>query len=147
MDTTVYELREGTPEEIAQLEQLVRQVLGYMALDSAQFSERVNQMLRHPDYHIFAAKRGDKLVAFAGTVTGIAFELEMGFLRIIALAVREDCQRQGVGSLLLSHIKEYARAHDLGFLAVNSGSERTDAHRFYENNGFVKKSFGFFCAV
>jgi len=59
----------------------------------------------------------DNIVGFGGTVQGIAFEVNAGFLRIIALAVSKG---------ILS-------------FALNSGLRRLEAHAFYEHNGYVKK--------
>ena len=70
----------------------------------------------------------------------IAYEFEGDYLRIAAVAVRQEEQGCGVGGLLLEHAERFARAAGFSCLAVNSGLSRLPAHAFYEKQGFVKKA-------
>lgn len=44
---------------------------------------------------------------------------------------------------LLSTVENLCETSGFGVILINSGLPRTDAHRFYENHGYIKKSFGF----
>ncbi len=50
---------------------------------------------------------------------------------------------QGVGKFLLSQLEARARALGCDVLALDSGTQRTSAHRFYFREGFVIPSFSF----
>jgi GNAT superfamily N-acetyltransferase len=48
------------------------------------------------------------------------------------LAVAPHRRSSGIGKALLDAAKTWARDHGAGWLELNSGSARVDAHRFYE---------------
>lgn len=50
---------------------------------------------------------------------------------------------RGVGRTLLRHLERLARDMKCAVLALDSGTQRTDAHRFYFREGLVIPSFSF----
>lgn len=56
--------------------------------------------------------------------------------RITALVVTPDAQGRGLGRQLLREAERRARTGGAARLEINSGSQRTDAHRFYRDNGY-----------
>ncbi|MDF7638103.1 GNAT family N-acetyltransferase [Lactobacillus sp. ESL0791] len=65
---------------------------------------------------------------------------------ILALAVAKDAQQKGIGSQLMTQIEEKAKSLGVDSVRLNSGEERTGAHRFYEKIGYTctKKQKRFF---
>lgn len=122
---------------------LVNNELGYPNVQLSDFMDRMKAMAQDDNYRIFVALLDNEIVGFIGTVQGIAFEVDGGFLRIIALAVAKKHQHKGIGSLLLKHVENFARLNGISALALNSGFHRLESHAFYENNGFSKRSYGF----
>lgn len=59
-------------------------------------------------------------------------------LNILALAVLPPHQGQGLGRTLLSALEAQASQRGLAFIRLNSGSHRTEAHRFYEAVGYTQ---------
>jgi len=58
--------------------------------------------------------------------------------------VTDEAHRsRGVGRALLNHLERYARDLQCDVLALDSGTRRTDAHRFYFREGLVIPSFCF----
>jgi GNAT superfamily N-acetyltransferase len=58
--------------------------------------------------------------------------------------VTDAAQRsRGVGRALLSHLEAKARALDCDVLALDSGTQRMQAHRFYFREGFTIPAFCF----
>jgi L-amino acid N-acyltransferase YncA len=58
--------------------------------------------------------------------------------------VSDETQRsQGVGKLLLDGLTEEARQRGCQTFDLDSGTQRTDAHRFYFRERMVVKVFGF----
>lgn len=57
-------------------------------------------------------------------------------LNITALVVSEARRGQGFGKALLAAAEEWARATGLGFVRLNSGGQRSDAHAFYRRCGY-----------
>lgn len=58
-------------------------------------------------------------------------------LNIIGLAVLPEYQGNGIGSLLLEAIENIAKDKGYSFIRLNSAEHRTQAHCFYEQNGFL----------
>ena len=49
--------------------------------------------------------------------------------------VTNDARRRGVGTTLLSAIKDFCRQNQIKVIKLDSGNELINAHRFYERNG------------
>lgn len=56
--------------------------------------------------------------------------------RITAMVVTPDAQGRGLGKQLLREAERRARAGGAARIEVTSGSQRTDAHKFYRDNGY-----------
>lgn len=59
------------------------------------------------------------------------------------LAVDPDRRSRGVGKAILDAAKAWARERGATHLELDSAEGRTDAHRFYEREGFDYRSFSF----
>ncbi|HKW39598.1 MAG TPA: GNAT family N-acetyltransferase [Burkholderiales bacterium] len=59
------------------------------------------------------------------------------------LVTDEKRRSAGVGRALLSHLEQKARATGLDNLALDSGTQRQQAHKFYFREGMVVTSFHF----
>jgi GNAT superfamily N-acetyltransferase len=57
-------------------------------------------------------------------------------VEIAGLAVAAGHQGQGVGSVLIAHLEQWACRLGIPAIRVLSGSERTAAHRFYGSRGY-----------
>ena len=55
----------------------------------------------------------------------------------MALAVRMDHQRGGIGRMLMQVAEPMLVARGACVLVVTSGHQRADAHAFYEKNGYT----------
>lgn len=53
------------------------------------------------------------------------------------------CRSAGVGAALLDWIEEEARRSGVALVMLDSGTQRTLAHRFYFRQGYVVKAFNF----
>jgi GNAT superfamily N-acetyltransferase len=59
------------------------------------------------------------------------------------LAVAPDRRSRGIGALLLSAARDWARERGATHLELDSAEARTDAHRFYEREGAAHRSLSF----
>ena len=58
--------------------------------------------------------------------------------------VTDQAQRsRGVGHALLGHLEQHARQQACDMLALDSGTQRADAHRFYFREDMMISSFSF----
>jgi ribosomal protein S18 acetylase RimI-like enzyme len=58
-------------------------------------------------------------------------------INILALVVRSDCRGQGVGKALIRAAENFAREEGYAGIRLVSGFDRTQAHGFYEAQGFT----------
>jgi ribosomal protein S18 acetylase RimI-like enzyme len=123
---------------IADSEAMARLVsdLGYPT-SSSQMYMRLESILRHGDYHTLVACDGDRIVGFIGTRIGPLYESDHLYGQIMALAVAMDRQRRGVGRLLVQAAESILGQDGARVFVVTSGNHRTDAHAFYEKNGYT----------
>ena len=98
------------------------------------------------------ANGGEMLVAVDGhDVIGIVqvvifrhFQRNGGYCcELESVHVRSDHRSQGIGGNLLRAAEELARSRNCYRIQLTSNNLRTDAHRFYEINGYVKSHLGF----
>ena len=74
--------------------------------------------------------------SFANTFSGRKFYVD-------DLVTDERHRSSGVGRALLAFLERVARGRGVEFIELDSGTHRTDAHRFYFREGFVIPSFCF----
>jgi len=137
------EIRESIENDYRQICSLINNELGYPDVKMDDLVVRMKKMDQDNNYKTFVALLDDVIVGFVGTVQGIAFEVDSGYMRIIALAVSSDYQNKGIGTSLLKHVENFASSKGITAFALNSGFRRLEAHAFYEHNGYAKKSYGF----
>lgn len=59
------------------------------------------------------------------------------------LIVKKEYRSQKIGRQLLDYVEEMGKKLHLEEICLSSGMKRVDAHRFYEQNGYVKDHFAF----
>lgn len=109
--------------------------LGYeVSLDLCE--SQLKKVLTNPEHCIFVYECDNQVV---GYVHAQRYEVTYAapLVNVLALAVKEEYRRNGIGGLLLLMVEDWAR--DLGAEGVrlNSGENRTTAHAFYEAWGYT----------
>lgn len=120
---------------------LISEALGYDN-EFAVLSARLNRLTDN-GYITLVAEVNDMVVGFVGFLVMSAYEFEGEYIRILALASDKEYQNIGVGTALLNAVEKYAADNGITTIALHSGTERTEAHGFYENRGYRKYGFGF----
>lgn len=138
--------REFDRDDICGICELINCELGY-SVSVDDLALRIKQMRDDKHYCIFVAENNNEVIAFIGIHIGLAFEYSGKIARIIALAVKKEYHRQGIGTKLLQTAESYLKENYVELIAVNSGLHRIEAHRFYEKQGFYKKGYRFAKAV
>ncbi|MGI8775157.1 MAG: GNAT family N-acetyltransferase [Actinomycetota bacterium] len=107
-----------------------------------QYLELLQEMTAQ-GYELWALNDGGDIKALAG----IAFRTNLYFGRylwVFDLVTKSSERSVGHGASLLSYIEELAVQRGCDVVALSSGLERIDAHRFYEAKmGYEKVSFVF----
>src|SRR5262245_34358399 len=123
---------------IADSEQIAGLVTGWgYPTSPAQMHKRLESILSNDDYATAVACDSEQVVGFIGTRIGPFYEGDGQYGQIMALAVSADCQRQGIGRMLLHAAESEVMGHEVSMLVVACGNQRSDAHAFYERNGYA----------
>ncbi|WP_449537756.1 GNAT family N-acetyltransferase [Ferdinandcohnia sp. Marseille-Q9671] len=111
-------------------------------LDIDEFVTLVTDM-QQQGYRMFALVENEKVAA----VTGVANMLNLYYgnhMYVYDLVTDEAHRSKGYGEALLSYIHDLAGELGCGIVALSSGLQRTDAHRFYEDKmEYARKSYAF----
>jgi GNAT superfamily N-acetyltransferase len=93
-------------------------------------------------YCLAFIEEGDRVVAAAGY--RIHSTLFMGkHLYVDDLVTSESVRSKGYGKLLLDWLRDKARSADCQYFRRDSGTARSQAHKFYFNQGFSIGAFSF----
>jgi GNAT superfamily N-acetyltransferase len=99
--------------------------------------------MRRDGYRLFAVVEDDRYVALAGVAIRTNFYYGR-FLYVYDLITSDTERSKGHGKALLDHLEELARADGCQTIALSSGVQRADAHRFYEDKmGYERVSYVF----
>ncbi|PZE19632.1 GNAT family N-acetyltransferase [Paenibacillus xerothermodurans] len=94
-------------------------------------------------YKMFALFNDTNILAVTGVIIRTNF-YDGRHVFVYDLVTYPSERSKGYGELLLTYIEQWAKEHGCEKLALDSGVQRIDAHRFYENRmGFGKFSYGF----
>ena len=94
------------------------------------------------EYKMIGIMEGDTLISYAGVAVQTNL-YHKRHLYIFDLVTDEKRRGQGYANMMLEYLKDYAKIAMCENIVLSSGFAKEEAHRFYEKNGFDKKSFVF----
>jgi GNAT superfamily N-acetyltransferase len=111
-------------------------------LDENAYLELLYKMVDE-GYKMFALFNDIQIVAVTGVIIRTNF-YDGRHIFVYDLVTRSSVCSKGYGEKLLTYIEQWGKEHGCEKVALDSGLQRMDAHRFYENRmGFGKFSYGF----
>ena len=130
------EIERISERDLPELAALFRELSGReQSLEKMKIS--FSNMEKNEEYIVLGAKIGGRL---AGSVMGIVCHDLVDdcrpFMVIENVIVAEEFRRAGVGRALMKCIEDICIERDCCYSMLVSGSQRTDAHRFYESIGY-----------
>jgi GNAT superfamily N-acetyltransferase len=141
-------IREAQPGEDERLIPMYEWLFAPPGSRPAQWADEharlaLTEAIVSPQGRVFVADDGGALVGFCTAY------LELNSVRfgqrcwVEDLAVDPDRRSEGVGAALLDAAKDWARGAGATHLELDSGLDRTDAHRFYEREKPSWKSLSY----
>ena len=137
VDIFVQDGRITGSEWLVRAEQVHRQLRPHLPADYAAKMSRVLQ-----DARLALVVKGDTVLGLAvyrwheNTYDDLKFYID-------DLVTDEISRSEGVGHALIVHLEEIARKLGASGLVLDSGTQRTQAHKFYFREGFVIPAFNF----
>ncbi|MCL1634659.1 GNAT family N-acetyltransferase [Luteimonas sp. SX5] len=109
--------------------------LGYPC-DAADAAQRIAAITENDRQALVVARCGGVVCGLVALDFMYYLPLDTTTCRITALVVTSSAQGQGLGRQLLREAERRARVGGAARLELTSGSQRTDAHKFYKDNGY-----------
>ena len=98
--------------------------------------EKIERLTAHPDEILLVYELDTEVVAFLSLHFIPQLAVEGDFVRISYFAVKDSARSHGIGRQLEEHVTTLARQRNCDRIEVHCHSRRTDAHRFYERQGY-----------
>ena len=112
-------------------------------LDEHSYLDLVLDAQKNDNYKIYALYDHDEIVAVTGFKPMITLYYGR-FVWVCDLVTDTRKRSKGYGETLLTFVHEWAKEHNYESVALSSGLQRTDAHRFYEERmNYEKVSYVF----
>ncbi|HRH56585.1 MAG TPA: GNAT family N-acetyltransferase [Chitinophagales bacterium] len=133
---------DATLEDADALLSLVHQLEHFISKES--LLNNLSRNLADKDYRIFVAKYNNTVVAFAELHFTHFIHETNPRARLTSFCVDSTFRNKNIGSEFLKYIEEFCRTINYLRIELTSNIRRSDAHRFYENNGYVFASKRFY---
>lgn len=127
-------VRECIINDYTSIWQINKEALGY---DFPKDNTKLNleKSINSDREKIFVAEINNVVVGYIhGEVYSILYMDKL--INILGLAVLEDYQRMGIGRKLILSIESWAKGINAIGVRLNSGTNRTNAHKFYRSIGY-----------
>jgi len=137
------QIRELDLKELEDVYPLISQLR--VELSYKEFEDLIYDM-RYMEYKMIGILEGEKLLSYAGVAVQTNL-YHKHHLYVFDLVTDKKHRGQGYGKMMLEYLKDYAKMGMCENIVLSSGFQREEAHKFYEKNGFSKKSFVFVKAI
>jgi GNAT superfamily N-acetyltransferase len=137
-------IREIAVSDYSEVVLLWTEVLGNRNVNNENFHITMKKMNKEGNYKTFIAISENRVVGFIAVIQALSAGFSVGYLHIQGLAVQKELQHEGIGTKLLNYVENYAKENGISSIILCSGFKRTDAHAFYEHNGYDKDSYCFY---
>lgn len=137
------QIRELDLKELFSAYEVVSQLREELSYD--EFEDLIYDM-RSMEYKMIGIMDDETLITYAG----VAIQTNLYHKRhlfVFDLVTDKRYRSEGYGKMMLEYLHDYAKMSMCENIVLSSGFQRESAHRFYENNGFCKKSFMFVKSV
>jgi len=121
---------------------LIMNELGYPEQNCEDIYKRLGFIEKDNRYHTLVACIDNQVVGFIGLCKIVTYE-KGEYINILAFAVADKYQGQGIGKALLASTKTYACENKIKQIRVSSALHREETHLFYVANGFERTSYAF----
>jgi GNAT superfamily N-acetyltransferase len=115
--------------------------LGYEA-NQEQVAVRLAKLLESQSHAVFVAEAAGEVLGLC-MLSAVIHLASSGYAEVLELVVNPTVQRQGLGAALLRKGELWAAAQGYGRVRLRSGVHRTEAHEFYERQGYAKSRASF----
>ena len=117
--------------------------IGNNFFTAENFSSHHDRFKGNENYKAFVAELENKVVGILYVMKYAPWGTDSEQFWIQCIAVKSDMQGKGIGTKLLEHLEKYSKEIGVGYITLNTGFKRTDAHAFYERNGYSSGNYAY----
>jgi GNAT superfamily N-acetyltransferase len=130
-----------TNEEIISTSCVMRQLRPHIS--ESEYCHQILSLIQKENFRLFAAyDRSNQCIGAVGFQ--LQNRLSLGKIIYIAdLVTDENHRSQGIGSQLINFVKQEADQQQIDAIVLDSGLQRKQAHKFYEQHGYKAVSYSF----
>ena len=128
-------------KELPSLLELYRQLSSINNIISESATKTIWESIQKQNIKYFVAKENGKIIAscYICVIPNLTRNgRPIGFIENVI--TDEAYRRKGIGRVVMENAIKYAKELNCYKILLQSGSKRTDAHRFYESLGFDGES-------
>jgi len=137
------QIRELNLKELQTVYEVVSQLRD--TLSYKEFEDLIYDM-RDMQYKMIGIMDGEILITYAGVCVQTNL-YHKRHLFVFELVTDEKYRGQKYGKMMLDYLLDYAKMGMCENIVLSSGLEKEEAHSFYKQNGFSKKSFVFLKSI
>lgn len=136
------QIRQAEASDYEQLMQLYNLFVGedrYSRYDNDSFQK----VLESENNYIFVAEEEGKLIGFATCSMRHIVRYPYPVAQLDELFVLAEYRRHGLGKQLVEKVEQTVKENGCLLMYIESGSERKEAHIFYEKIGYTNNGYYF----
>lgn len=128
-------IRKCEIKDSASVAELNRAEMGYDYSED-DTCKKLKKLLDDPSHLILVAENDGEVM---GYVHAELYDLLYfnTMVNIMGVAVSSKCRRMGIGRALMTEVENWSVSVGADAIRLVSGSQRKDAHKFYERMGYV----------
>ena len=125
-------------EDAEAVQRLCNISLGY-SVSVEIVMRQIQKLSEDVNHHYIYVYEDEDLQKVVGFVHAEVYESLYSYagLNILGLAVLPEFQGKGIGRELMHYLEVNAKNDSVSFVRLNSADYRVEAHKFYENIGYV----------
>ncbi len=125
-------------EDAEAIQRICNISLGY-SVSIETVMKQIQKLSEDVNHHYIYVYEDEELQNVVGFVHAEVYESLYSYagLNILGLAVLPEFQGKGIGKELMNYLELKAKDDSIPFIRLNSADHRVEAHKFYENIGYV----------
>lgn len=125
-------------EDSEAIQRICEVSLGY-SVSIETVMRQIQKLSENVNHHYIYVYEDEELQNVVGFVHAEVYESLYSYtgLNILGLAVLPEFQGKEIGKELMHHLELNAKNNSIKFIRLNSADYRVEAHKFYENIGYI----------
>lgn len=97
--------------------------------------------LKQESIYYYVAEEENQIIGFVSMHIQYLLHHYAAVAEVQEICIHDSCRGKGYGKILLDFVKEKAKALDCDLIELCTNKKRSDAHRFYDREGWRQSHF------